>query len=97
MSEISFNCEPHIAALGDRKGANVRGPGLYNALPTVMRRKFIGDTAGEIVRLSDIYRIPFPVERQLAENVNTGYFPVLGSDPVVVKFVERATDASASD
>jgi hypothetical protein len=58
-----------------------------NAIPAMVRRKFVGETAQKIVRLSDIYRVPIAVEGDFAEKIDSGPFEINGPDGMQLKLI----------
>ena len=96
MTQIRLDIEPPLGgvAAADDHSADVRGPGAGYAIPPMMRRKFVGQTATKVVRLSDILRVPSAVRSEFAENVNASYgVPGNAVDRVVIEFVPRAVYA----
>lgn len=89
MTEIGFDSKTQGVVAGHMESADVRGPGGPNAFPSMVRRKFVGETAVKIVRLSDIYRIPVAVMGKLGEDVDARTNKVDGADGVVLKFIPR--------
>jgi hypothetical protein len=71
MAEIGFDLQALGISTLDDQSANVSGPMSAYAIPTMVRRKFIGETAQKIVCLSDIYRIPGAYGRSVAEDINS--------------------------
>lgn len=90
MSEVGLDIEAFREHSGNMQRAYVRGPGGNNALPGVMLRKFIGETAGKVVRLADIYRLPFVVRDLTAKNIDAGNNAIRGTDAVVLHFIRRS-------
>ena len=87
MAQIGLDLETFRQTTGNMDGTYVRGPGGDHAIPAVMTRKFIGETAMKVVSLSHIYRVPAPEVRAPAEDVGAGDGVVSGADRVVVEFV----------
>lgn len=58
MPEIGFDRNAVGISSEYAKGADVRGPGGNNAIPSMMLPKLIGETAGKVVSLANIYRVP---------------------------------------
>jgi len=96
MTEIGFNSQS-FGVVGDNECADVRGPGSANVCPPMVRRKFIGQPAGKIVRLAHIYRMPTTVAGRLAENVDASNRVEHRSDRVVLEFVTRAAGPGPND
>lgn len=87
VSEIGFDVPTQGIAAGDVERADVCSPTSDNAVQLVVLPKFIGDTSEKVVRLADIHRIPFSVERLLTENVNPRIGVISGPDGMKVKAV----------
>jgi len=86
-----------LSSVGDVQGAYVRGPGGPNALPAMMRRKFIGDASGKVVRLADIYRVPLTLPERPAEDVNTRAGMVRNAERIQLKLITRSGCAEPED
>ncbi len=54
------------------EGADVCGPGGPNAAPAVVQCELLGQSAVEVVRLSNVDGIPIAVRGQLAEDIDAG-------------------------
>jgi hypothetical protein len=87
MAEISFDSQALGISTLDDQGADVSGPMSAYAVPIMVRRKFIGETAQKIVCLSDIYRIPGAYGRGFAEDVGSGDGIVYRPDWVKPKII----------
>ena len=96
MAKIGLDLETFRQTADNMQGAYVRGPGGDNAIPTMVMRKFIGETATKIVRLANIYRIPAK-RRTFAEDVHPRSNVVDGADCVVLGFVSRSGNAVPHD
>jgi hypothetical protein len=94
MTQICFDSHSIGTPATDDHRADVRGPGAGYVFPSMMARKFIGKTAGKVVRLSDIYRIPKPIGALFAEDVDSANEVKDSADGVVLEFVSSATFAS---
>jgi len=86
IPKVGLNLDA-LERTGDVQGSYVRGPGGPNALPAMVRRKFIGKTAGKVVCLSDIYRVPTPLAGGATEDVNAASGAVERTDGVQLKLV----------
>jgi len=82
MTQISLNSQPLGFSSIDTEGTYVGGPVTFGALPTMVRRKFIGQTAQKVVRLADIYRVPRVERSAFAGNIHSGNGKVDGPDRV---------------
>jgi len=82
MAEISFDSQALGISTLDDQSADVSGPMSAYAIPMMVRRKFIGETAQEIVCLSNIYRIPGAYGRRFAEDVDSGKGEVCRPNPI---------------
>lgn len=91
MTEIGFDSQSFGVPATDDHCADVCGPGSANAFPLMMRRKFVGQTSGKVVRLADIYRIPAIISRQPAKYVDAAKGIECHSDSVVLEFISPAT------
>lgn len=87
MTQVRFDCQPGGVPAVDDHSADVRGPGSANAVPLMVQRKIIGQTAEKVVRLSDVFRIPAAVRRKGAEDIDAGDLIEDGPDAVVLEFV----------
>lgn len=94
MPQIGLDIQPGGFPPGDDHSAYVSGPGAANSPPLMMQRKFIGETAGKIVALSDVFRVPNPVRSTSAEDVNARNRIEDSPDRVVLKLVLNSADAS---
>jgi hypothetical protein len=97
MTEIGFDSDSFGVPASDDHCADVCGPGAGYAVPSMMRRKFLGQTATKIVRLADIYRIPATIRPFLAEDVDAANLVERHTDCVVLEFVSRPARASPND
>ena len=93
MTQVCF--DPHALGVpaSDDHCADVRGPGAGNGIPTMMRSKFIGQTAAKVVCLSDIYRVPKPISALTTENINAADRVKSHSDSMVLKLVPSSASA----
>lgn len=59
MTQIGLDIELTLGGVrpADDHCADVCGPGAGYVLPSVVGRKFIGETSAKIVRLADIFRL----------------------------------------
>jgi hypothetical protein len=67
MTEVGFDSNSFGVAASDDHCADMRGPSAGYVIPSIMRKKFIGDTTPKVVRLSNIYRVPQPIFSLSAE------------------------------
>lgn len=86
MTKIGLDAHSFGVPSFDCEGGDVSGPMSAYAVPSVMGRKFVGETAGKVVRLSHIFRIQ---EARLgaAEDVYAGNCKILRPDWVQPKTV----------
>jgi hypothetical protein len=73
MTQIGFDFETPLGGVVSANDhcTNVGGPCAGYILPPMMVRKFVGETAAKVVRLSDIYRIPPSVGGKVAEDIHS--------------------------
>jgi hypothetical protein len=93
-AKIGLNFQPGAEPATDDHRGDVRGPGAADVIELMMRRKFIGKTAGKIVRLTDVYRVPPAVAGLPAEDVDAAYGVKPRADGVVLKFVSPTAFAT---
>jgi hypothetical protein len=90
MTKVSFDSDSLGFPASDGHCADVRGPSAGYVIPLMMGKKFIGETAKKIVRLSDIYRIPKCRPLQ-AKDVDAGdRVEFHSAEGKVLEFVPRA-------
>lgn len=97
MSKIGFDKLAVGISARYADGADVRGPSCNNAIPGVMMPKFIGETAGKIVYLSHIYRVPRIIQASLAEDVGASSSGKFGAYGMVLEFVADSASTDPDD
>jgi hypothetical protein len=93
MTKVGFDSNPFGTPACDDPGADMCSPGAGYVTHPMVTRKFIGETAAKVIRLSDIYRIPSPILSLVAEDVDASNgIKCNGPEFEVLKFVRRAAD-----
>ena len=87
MTKIGFDLDTLGVPALNGSGGDMCGPMTAYAIPSMMGRKFIGETAQKVVRLADIFRIPKPIDGHAAKNVDAGECQVRRADWVKPKRV----------
>jgi hypothetical protein len=97
MAQISLDSHPFGIPACDDHCADVRGSGAGYVTQPMVARKFIGETAAKVVRLSNIYRIPKPILPLMAEDVDAANgIECDDSEFEVLKFVGRPASPPSS-
>lgn len=87
MTEIGLDLKTQAVLTWNVQGTDVSCAGGSNALPAMMRSKLICETTQKVVRLADIYRVPVPVYRRPAKNIDARTFVVDRPDGMQLKLV----------
>lgn len=64
MTQGSLDSNPLGVSTDDVEGTYMGGPVTYDGAPLMAGRKFIGNTAQKIIKLSDIYLLPCRSHRE---------------------------------
>jgi hypothetical protein len=87
MSEVRLDLNALGVSSEHMQSADVCGPSSSNAIPGVMPRKLIGETAGKIVRLANIYRVPSAHRSRFTKDINPRLCVILHADFVKLELI----------